>query len=100
MQRPAMPRLFPSAADEAMTQKFKTGKYICIAPASVWFTKQFPKEKWIEFSQIDPADTVIYLLGAASDFDLCESIQHKQQTTNGKHNLQAKYLFSNSFADA
>ena len=24
-------------------------EFIVIAPASVWYTKQFPKEKWIEF---------------------------------------------------
>jgi len=89
--KPAPPRLYPSAADDDAAQKFKTDtqgnklKYICIAPASVWFTKQFPKEKWIEFIKTIPGDVTIYLLGSSSDFDLCESINH--QTSNLSRSL-------------
>src|SRR5258706_1549039 len=92
-EKPSMPRMYPSAADDEATLKFKTDaqgnriKYICMAPASVWFTKQFPKEKWIEFIKLIPEDITVYLLGAASDFDLCErvkqqTIHNTRQTTN------------------
>ena len=44
-----LPKLYPSLADY---QKMKTeGTYICIAPTSIWFTKQWPQDKWV--SMID-----------------------------------------------
>jgi ADP-heptose:LPS heptosyltransferase len=98
--KPAMPRLYPSVADENTIRKFKTDpqgikiKYFCIAPASIWFTKQFPKEKWIDFIKLIPEDITIYFLGAASDFNLCEDI--KLQTSNLKLqtvNLAGKLSF-------
>jgi heptosyltransferase-2 len=99
-EKPSMPRLYPSSVDDEATSKFKTDaqgkriKYVCIAPASVWFTKQFPKEKWIEFIKLIPEDTPVYLLGAASDIELCEHI--KRQTSNVKRetvNLAGKLSF-------
>jgi heptosyltransferase-2 len=97
--KPAMPRLYPSSTDDEATSKLKIDelgnriKYICIAPASVWFTKQFPKEKWIEFIRLIPSDIKVYLLGAISDSQLCSDIQ--QQTTNNKQtaNLAGKLTF-------
>jgi len=66
------PKLYPSLTD---FEKVKTnGPYICIAPASVWFTKQFPKERWIDFINEVPNDFNIYLMGAKSDYALCEEI--------------------------
>jgi heptosyltransferase-2 len=73
----AQPKLYPSEKDvEAVKKIRKEGlDYICIAPASIWFTKQFPKEKWIGLINALPDDQFIYLLGSKSDFDLCESIK-------------------------
>lgn len=69
------PKLYPSKAD---FEKVKTsGPYICIAPASVWFTKQFPKERWIDFINAVPPDFTIYLMGAKSDIELCEDIESR-----------------------
>ncbi len=48
--------------------------YVCIAPASVWYTKQWPTEKWIELIQALPSDLRIYLIGAPGDQALCELI--------------------------
>lgn len=53
---------------------FITKKYITISPASVWYTKQFPASKWIEFLQKIPKDFKIFFLGAPSDLALCQSI--------------------------
>lgn len=50
--------------------------YICIAPSSVWFTKQYPREKWIEFLQRLPNDLNIFLLGASADKILCDEIKN------------------------
>lgn len=70
----ALPRLYPSKIDVEKVATYKNGPYITISPASVWFTKQFPKEKWAEFIKIVPAEYTIYLLGAPGDKPLAEWI--------------------------
>jgi heptosyltransferase-2 len=78
----ARPRLYPGAAHYARTSPYKTHKFICIAPASLWFTKQYPEEQWIEFlSQTDPG-LYVYLLGSASDKSLCERIRQQSKHPN------------------
>lgn len=69
------PRLYPSAQDTAAVQAYKKHPYITISPASVWFTKQFPKDKWISFAKQVPAEYTIYLLGAPGDVTLAEDIR-------------------------
>jgi ADP-heptose:LPS heptosyltransferase len=69
------PVLYPSQADYAFVQQFKQGNYLTIAPASVWFTKQYPLEKWISFIKKAPSSCTIYLLGASSDTGLAEEIR-------------------------
>ena len=56
--------------------------YVTLSPASVWFTKQWPKEKWIELIQRIPKIYTIYLLGGPSDRSLCDEII--QQSGNEK----------------
>lgn len=68
------PKLYPSQLDYARMSQFKTRQYICLAPASLWFTKQYPVEKWVDFvGQLDAA-THVYLLGSAADAMLCNDI--------------------------
>lgn len=71
------PRLYPAAQDNQKVVAYKNTPYICIAPASVWFTKQYPKEKWISFINKLPESLVIYLLGGKEDIDLCTTIAGK-----------------------
>ncbi len=66
-------KLHPSTADFDATKKYKTSTYICIAPASIWFTKQFPVEKWVEFINKLPQISV-YLLGSINDQSICKQI--------------------------
>ncbi len=73
----AKPKLYPTNADQAFVEHLKQSPYICIAPASVWFTKQFPADKWTEFINALPADIPVYLLGAPGDRALCEEITTK-----------------------
>jgi heptosyltransferase-2 len=73
-RQPAKPRLYPSKTDEEKVRPYKTAPYITISPASVWFTKQYPKEKWMSFIRQVPPQTTIYLLGAPNDRNLCEEI--------------------------
>ena len=72
--RPAKPRLYPSADDLAKVGPYKDRPYITVSPASVWFTKQYPAEKWVSFLSLVPSSYTVYLLGAPSDKDLCEQI--------------------------
>ena len=68
------PRLYPSPADFAAVASYKQSPYICIAPSSVWFTKQYPADKWIAFIQQLSSIYRVYLLGAASDTMVCNEI--------------------------
>jgi hypothetical protein len=49
-----LPKLYPDqeARDDAERLLYQftenQGRYVCIAPASVWFTKQWPEAKWVE----------------------------------------------------
>ncbi|WEK38286.1 MAG: glycosyltransferase family 9 protein [Candidatus Pseudobacter hemicellulosilyticus] len=77
---PWKPRLYPSATDQAAVQQWVRPHYITISPASVWFTKMYPAEKWSRFiDQLDP-ETTVYLLGGPGDKALAETI--RQQTGN------------------
>lgn len=94
---PGKPRLYPVDADFNFTKQFKEKPYICIAPASVWFTKQYPPEKWISFIGKLPAEIRIYLIGAPSDQSLCTQII---SSTVHKHvfSLAGKLTFLQSAA--
>ncbi|MCK6692645.1 MAG: glycosyltransferase family 9 protein [Thermoanaerobaculia bacterium] len=72
-----MPRLYPAPADYERVRALKSapGRYVCIAPTSVWFTKQFPAHKWLELMALVPADCAIYLLGGPEDAGACAAIQ-------------------------
>jgi heptosyltransferase II len=72
---PCKPRLYPSTRDEEMIRQYQQGSYITVSPASVWFTKQYPKEKWIDFLHKLPASHTVYLLGGRADLELCEEIR-------------------------
>ncbi len=69
------PRLYLSNQVLAAVSSFQTSPYITIAPTSVWFTKQFPQEKWIEFIQNTAFQEKIYLLGGPDDHTACEKIK-------------------------
>ncbi|MGV9013052.1 MAG: glycosyltransferase family 9 protein [Flavobacteriales bacterium] len=98
-----LPRLYPSAADRSAVeqairpQHSPAGspprdpaegsaqpqgplretlreEYITIAPASVWFTKQWPAEKWIELIKTLPTGRRIFLIGAPGDIPFCKRI--------------------------
>lgn len=80
--QPCKPALYPSMTDYESVKSFQQQKYICIAPTSVWFTKQFPAEKWVELCDAISETTNIYLLGAASDANACDLIIHQAKRKN------------------
>jgi heptosyltransferase-2 len=79
LQRPV---LYPSQSDFEKVAQYQVKPYICLAPASVWFTKQFPKEKWIELINFLAFDGHIYLLGAPNDQALCTEIITSSASTS------------------
>jgi len=76
------PKLHPTTSDFEAVKSYQAAPYLCMAPASVWFTKQFPKEKWIELIKAIPFNGKIYLLGAPSDESLCNEILSKSNRSN------------------
>ena len=95
------PKLYPATNDFKAVEQFSKSNgsllnYSCIAPTSVWFTKQYPKEKWVELIALVKTP-MIYLLGAPSDTETCEWIR-----SNAKNkmviNLCGKLSFLESAA--
>lgn len=76
------PKLYPRLEDENKINSLKVNDYVCIAPTSVWFTKQYPENKWLELIEKIDSATTIYLLGAPSDFDAAEEIKRKSNRDN------------------
>ncbi|WP_324676111.1 glycosyltransferase family 9 protein [Hymenobacter sp. GOD-10R] len=76
---PIRPRLYPTALDESaaaqVAQQANGGPYICIAPTSVWFTKQFPQEQWVKLLQALPAQYTVFLIGGPPDVAACEELR-------------------------
>ncbi|MCS7005298.1 MAG: glycosyltransferase family 9 protein [Cytophagales bacterium] len=68
------PRLYPSETDYHAVQDLLKEPYLTIFPTSVWFTKQFPQEKWVEFLQKLSFQGNIYLMGSHHDYKFCEQI--------------------------
>jgi ADP-heptose:LPS heptosyltransferase len=69
-----LPRLYPTASDEITAGNLITGEFYTISPASLWNTKQYPVEKWLEFIREIPQNVAIYLLGAPGDYKQCQEI--------------------------
>ncbi|MVN77412.1 glycosyltransferase family 9 protein [Hymenobacter sp. HMF4947] len=69
------PRLYPTPTDEAAAAPYAAvGGYICLAPTSVWFTKQYPQEKWLELLAALPPQLPVYLLGGPPDAAACAQL--------------------------
>lgn len=88
-QRINRPVLYPSKQDDALTSQYKTHRYICVAPASLWQTKQFPADKWVEFLKAVPEDLYVYHLGSTADEKLCDEIIQESAHKNSM-NLAGK----------
>ena len=74
------PLLYPTSEARAVAERLVyqytegQGPYVTIAPASVWFTKQWPEHRWIELIKALPVDMHVFLIGAPSDGPLCQRI--------------------------
>lgn len=84
------PVLYPSPEDYDKVQVYQSSSYVCMAPSSVWFTKQYPAEKWVELINHMKPDHHIYLLGAPDDLEICANI--KKEALHEKVNILAGEL--------
>jgi len=67
------PRLYPGQGAYAKVPQGES--YVTISPTSVWFTKQWPGDKWAALIRLLPAQDRIYLLGGPGDRAACEAIR-------------------------
>ena len=84
------PKMYPSTNDFDKVIYLKKDPYYCIAPASVWFTKQYPKEHWVRL--IRSSKHSVYLIGGQGDMSLCEGIKSEANMGNVQ-NLAGKLSF-------
>ena len=78
----AKPKLYPRNEDENKINSLIKKPFICMAPSSVWFTKQLPKEKWIELISKINSSCTIYILGGKSDKTYCDEIIKESKAGN------------------
>lgn len=76
------PKLYLSPGDEDVINTYTRKEFVTISPASIWFTKQFPSDKWIELIRKISEKHEVYLLGAESDKSLCEEIRKRSYRDN------------------
>lgn len=75
----------------------ESNNYIVLAPTSVWFTKQLPKNKWIEIIKKTAKTLSIILIGSQSDHTICEEIRTKSDP-NRVNNMAGKLSILQSAA--
>ena len=98
MPNPVKPKLYPSVADYEAIKTYQGQSYVCMAPMSVWFTKQYPAERWVELIQALPDFLTVYLLGAPTDTEACAAIGVLAGRTGKVLNLAGKLSLLQSAA--
>lgn len=91
------PKLYPSTSDYEKVKLYKEIPYITLSPTSVWFTKQFPAEKWVDLIEQLPSKYNVFLLGGPGDKKACQDIID-QCKTNVPENLAGKLSLLQSAA--
>jgi heptosyltransferase-2 len=84
---PSRPRLYPSKADFDKVRPYRSHAYVCIAPASVWETKQYPAGKWVTLMDSLPKGLSVCLIGGPGDRALCDVITSSCEVERPIHNL-------------
>ncbi len=95
---PEKPAMYPTLADFEKVAQYKSEPYICIAPASVWFTKQYPAGQWASFIDSINSRPEIFLVGAPSDFELGDQIIRSVKNADSITNLCGQLSFLESAA--
>lgn len=91
------PKLYLSEDNINRAKEIAKKPYVVFAPASVWFTKQLPLNKWLEIIKNIPSSHEIYLIGAGNDVKFCENIINESRRDK-MTNLSGKLSFLESAA--
>ncbi len=70
------PKLYPSNEDFQKVKIYKNEPYVILAPASVWFTKQWELENWIVLAQKLSQKFKVYVVGGPGDIELGEKVKN------------------------
>jgi heptosyltransferase-2 len=84
-----LPRLYPSDADKQTVdafflerQLYQTDHLVAVAPGSVWNTKRWLEERFVELIQkLTAAGLAVLLIGGKEDAPLCERIEQNVKST-------------------
>jgi heptosyltransferase II len=76
------PKLYPSVSDHEKVKQYQAKPYITMTPSSVWFTKQYPVEKWIDFINVLPFTYNIYILGGKENIEESNYILNNAKNPN------------------
>lgn len=68
------PSVYPGQEEWDAIADLAAPPFFCLAPASVWFTKQLPEPRWAELAMKLRLQGVVYLVGGPDDRELCERI--------------------------
>jgi heptosyltransferase-2 len=96
-EQAAKPALYPTLDDFEKVVSYKNEPYICIAPSSVWFTKKYPEERWVELIKLLPERFTLYFLSGAEDRDVANRIMQHFPDRN-MHNLGGQLSLMQSAA--
>jgi len=96
------PKLYPSKADIDKVKSLQTQPYLCIAPASVWYTKQFPMEQWVAFLNNLDFEGPVYIIGGPGDHhignQIIEAVAANAKVKNKVFNVAGQFHFLSSAA--
>ena len=74
------PKLFLPDTVTEQVKAYQNGPYRVIAPLSVWFTKQYPADLWVDFLNNSAFSGHTYMVGGPDDFEEVEQI--REASTN------------------
>jgi heptosyltransferase-2 len=75
-------KLYPQKTDFEKVDIYKKEAYLVIAASSVWFTKQYPVDKWVELLIALKNKYKIYFIGGPSDLAQADEIIRRSKATN------------------
>ncbi|MBN2746777.1 MAG: glycosyltransferase family 9 protein [Bacteroidales bacterium] len=82
LKEPLKPKLYPATEDFLKIDSYIQQPYVVIAPASVWFTKQFPVTGWVQLMQELPIEWKKIFIGGPEDQKLSAKIIFESSAEN------------------
>ena len=92
------PRMYPGDAEKQRAAELvPDGKWVAMAPGSIWATKRWPMEKWAKLlAKLSAAGESCLLMGGPDDQRLCAEIQ---EVAMSKFGLDAGAIHGEKFLD-